>query len=74
VFVYIHTRRVYVCVYIYIRTYKHATYAHTYIHEYVFRSIFCNSNCGLVMTVKAKPVSISCVSTCKIIFDGEQYA
>ena len=54
--------------YIYIYIYKPK-----YIHKYVFTSIFCNSDYGLVMTVKATPVSISCDFICKIIFDGGHY-
>ena len=51
---------VYIYIYIYIYIYVCVCvcvcicmYIHTYIQKHVFRSIFCNSNCGLIMTVNS---------------------
>ena len=47
---------------------------YTHTHKNIFSvPFFCDSNYGLIMTVKAKHVFISYDYTCKIIFDEAQY-
>jgi len=60
----------YICTYIFILTHTHT---HTHTQIYFQFHFFCNPSYGLLMTFKAKHVSISYEYTCKITFDGAQY-
>ena len=63
----------YVCMYVHTHTHIYI-YMYTHTHKNIFSvPFFCDSNYGLIMTVKAKHVFISYDYTCKIIFDGAQY-